>query len=490
MQTVIEDKDSKELHLSQRFLNPTNILFTLVLVDMFSVSLVVPLLQQYYKNAGITSASQRELLSSLFSTSQIIGGLAIGYLSDTNILSQNQILLTSFLGSAISYGSLGYGNVLGLKTLIFSRILIGLVKQTMTVSMGLLVKFSSREERSRKLGRLNGMVTVAWIIGPSVGALLYKNVHPSAPALLACFLFCVNFVIAVMFLPDSKHTNKNVTNQNENESTTPTESSKQKGISKFSSFTTNIQSCFSSKLLGSVIISNLLFSWVRRATSYQSINSYYETQYNLTPHQRGYLSSYQSILAFISQSLLIQPILRLLGGGYTASSNTNNDSGKEEDRQYSGKGERKAAYIGSMVLCLVALLEIKISLPLFLSIVCPLIATSYAIMDLSLRSLMTQITPKTSINSVLAAMDVLQNAAAVTVPFYRTFLFQYMSEREEDIDTSNKIVGDPNPRWWLLSSGLHWLISALLMFYFLQDKDFEEPPKNNIDKEEQQKKQV
>jgi hypothetical protein len=46
----------------------------LVFIDMFAVALVVPLLFQYYKRAGVTSATQRELLSSLFSGSQIVGG--------------------------------------------------------------------------------------------------------------------------------------------------------------------------------------------------------------------------------------------------------------------------------------------------------------------------------------------------------------------------------------------------------------------------------
>ena len=36
----------------------------IVFVDMFSVALVVPLLFQYYKKAGIVSSTQRELLSS------------------------------------------------------------------------------------------------------------------------------------------------------------------------------------------------------------------------------------------------------------------------------------------------------------------------------------------------------------------------------------------------------------------------------------------
>lgn len=439
---------------------------------MFSVSLVVPLLHQYYRNAGISSASQRELLSSIFSTSQIVGGLFIGYLSDTRILSQNHVLLLSFVGSAISYGILGYGKTLGVKTLICSRMLVGLVKQTMTVSMSILVNYTTKEERASKIGRLNACATVAWIIGPSVGAFLYKHVHTSAPALLACSLFGLNFTIAVIFLPKSSNASTDTKTRGIGASTdknTTNDKLKSKGLSKFSSFSSNIQSCFSSPILGSTIFSTLIFTWVRRATSYQSMASYYEQMYNLEPHQRGYLTSYTSILTFIAQSLLIHPILKFLGGRDKKGS-----SEESETDDYSGGGERKAVYTGALVLSIVTFVELNASLPLFLTILSPLIAISGALIDLSLRSLVTLITPKSSINSVLAALDVLQNAAAVTVPFYRAALFQilakvHVGENGED-DQGSLMTGDPCPRKWLISSSAHWFISALLMYLFLKEK--------------------
>ena len=109
---------------------------------MLSVSLVIPLLHQYYKNAGVHSATQRELLSSLFSSSQIAGGFIIGALSDVGMLRRRNILLLSFLGSAVSYALVVVG---GLRSLIFSRVLVGLVKQTMTVSTGLLSCYTSEQ---------------------------------------------------------------------------------------------------------------------------------------------------------------------------------------------------------------------------------------------------------------------------------------------------------------------------------------------------------
>ena len=135
------------------------------MIDMLSVSLVVPLLHQYYKNAGVHSASQREMLSSLYSSSQIAGGLIIGALSDLGYLSRRRILFLSFIGSAVSYAMIVAGS---LPYLVFSRVCVGLVKQTMTVSTSLLAKCTTESDRATHLGRITASSTVAWIIGPSL----------------------------------------------------------------------------------------------------------------------------------------------------------------------------------------------------------------------------------------------------------------------------------------------------------------------------------
>lgn len=82
----------------------------------------------------------------------VAGGLIIGALSDSGCLSPRRILLISSFGSAASYLLIAFGDVRGL---IFSRILVGLVKQTMTVTTSMLAKHTSKEDRSRNMGRLS-----------------------------------------------------------------------------------------------------------------------------------------------------------------------------------------------------------------------------------------------------------------------------------------------------------------------------------------------
>ena len=143
----------------------------LVFIDMFAVALVVPLLFQYYKKAGVVSATQRELLSSVFSASQIIGGIMLGALTDAKVLQKKTLLFLSFGGSALAYLMITYG---GFTALILSRIMVGLVKQTMTVTTSMLTKCTTKENRTKHMGRLDSSSTAAWILGPTTGAVLFK----------------------------------------------------------------------------------------------------------------------------------------------------------------------------------------------------------------------------------------------------------------------------------------------------------------------------
>jgi hypothetical protein len=339
--------------------------------------------------------------------------------------------------------------------------------------------------------RLTASTTLAFIVGPSLGGFLYKNVDKKAPALLASILFIFNCFLAALFLPNEQvvpsnkldestiihkkdddanvmnddDNNNDDNNNNDHDSNTnmkmksPSPSSQ----NKIKVLINNIQSCFSSKQLGSVILSLLLYNWVSRATSYASMASYYEEMFNIEPHQRGYIRSYTSIISFTFQTFFVRKTLSKLGNEYNASC------------------------VASFAITVATLLEFGASTTsssgsdsnssfyLFLIIICPIVAISNSILRLSLRSLVTLVAPKSSIGSVLAALDVLNNAASVSVPFYRTFLFQILAPVDESSMSSSSssssstasMIGDPNPKMWLQSSVIHWTITTLVLCVLL-----------------------
>ena len=73
--------------------------------------------------------------------------------------------------------------------------------------------------------------------------------------------------------------------------------------------------------------------------------------------------------------------------------------------------------------------------------------------QLSLQSLLTHVAPAQSILTVLAALDVLQNAVSVSVPFYRAALFRLLAKEPD---------GDPDPIAWIFSSSWHWFLVAVV----------------------------
>jgi MFS family permease len=145
------EADHQETVSDTKLIMPQTISLPLLnFVDMFAVSLVVPLLFQYYKSAGVTSANQRELLSSVYSSSQILGGVVLGAMTDARIIRRKTVLYLSFGGSAIAYAMIAFG---GFSALIVSRVLVGLVKQTMTVTTSLMTKCTTEENRAKYMGR-------------------------------------------------------------------------------------------------------------------------------------------------------------------------------------------------------------------------------------------------------------------------------------------------------------------------------------------------
>jgi len=381
--------------------------------------------------------------------------------------------------------------------LVLSRILIGLIQNTTTTTIIKTIltrwkasKTCTQQQQPRvvvHMGRLSASATASWVIGPTCGAVLYKHVDERAPLFLASIVLLVNVVVTIIFvLPknetdnnDNDNENDNNDNVNENDeqqsndthgianqqSQDRTTTSSSTSTSTTLSFLTNLKTCFSSSTLTAVICASLVVTWVTRATGSNNLTTFYEELYGLEPHYRGYISSYQQVVGLVIQSFCIAPVMK-----------------------YSG-GERQAICAVALLLTLALVWQTydKTNLHLFWGLVCPVTSLAYAIMFTSLQTLVTTVTPVESIFSVLAAMDVMQNAVSVTVPFYRTMLFAQLllpgssgttTTQLDDYCTKNgtllyatttttttkmSMQGDPDPGVWLMSCTIHWFLASIAL---------------------------
>ena len=111
------------------------VLVVVVLLDLLAVSLVVPLLPARYRELGV-GAKALGFASSAYSLAQIVGGLALGALSDRSL--GHRGLLTALVrrrGDGLRHRRLARRD---LYTLVGSRVVVGLCKQTMTASTALV----------------------------------------------------------------------------------------------------------------------------------------------------------------------------------------------------------------------------------------------------------------------------------------------------------------------------------------------------------------
>ena len=464
------------------------------------------MLQQYYKQAGVTSAAHRELLSSLFSIAQVAGGVSMGIVNDAMGVSSHFLLLISFGGSAVSYAMIAYSSSLnesssssstavswGLAILMASRVLVGFVKQTMTVATTLLTKAISssssnslsrtheedeedqqHQDRAKYMGRLKASSTMAWIAGPSVGALLYKYVHPQTPALLASLLFVLNMVLLRLLLlpelpsPSSTGTTRtpSVVQPRNNHCPSKPRSWDQRCDAWTRIVVSNLRVVFGSWELGTVVISRLLFVIVMKTTTFSQLGSFYEDLYQLeSPHYRGYIASYEAMVAFLVQAFGVRPILRLVGGGQPPSPQ---------------EGPTNASLPRSISLLCFGLAAARLvqsmvpSLMFYLLLVSPVASLCLAMLKVCLETWTTAVAPPTALFSVLAGLDILSNLVGISVPLYRTLLVQWLSSSSPSTgvvdDDPKQTAEEPDPQSWLMCSGIHWLCVAILLTLLFSTK--------------------
>ena len=500
------DKKTKDAHLDAEppRLDVTWTLPLLVFVDMFAVSLVIPILLFYFKEAGVTSANQREVLSSFYSMAQIVGGVCMGIFKDAMGVPGRTLLLVSFGGSALSYAMIAYSTTTttaswGLGILMASRVLVGFVKQTMTVTTTLLTaaiandkggsETGKKTNRAKYLGRLRASATMSWIAGPSIGAFLYKYVHPQTPALLASALFLVNIVLVIILLPQQQQQQDpsdaavpNASGSRDVNSSSASPDTVQDSLSESHhdpasivatlrriafKVQSNLRVAFGSRELGVLVLCRLIFIFVWRATSHSQLGSFYEDLFQLqSPHFRGFISSYQQIVQFVVQAMLVHPILRLLGC----------------DNADSALRTTACALCFGRALSYVLLVSFPF-MSFYLGFVLPASWLCFAMIRVSLETLTTHAASQTTMFSVLAVLDILENIVGVTVPFYRTVLFKYLS-KDGDADGSSEqqtlMEGDPDPISWLLSSGTHWLVAAVIMTVLFSSSTLTITAKSNM----------
>ncbi|XP_065597194.1 major facilitator superfamily domain-containing protein 9 [Cyrtonyx montezumae] len=298
-------------------------LYVVGFLDLFGVSMVVPLMNLHIKSLG-ASPTVAGIIGSLYGIMQLFSSTFVGCWSD--IVGRQYSLLACILLSALGYFLLGTSTTVFLFAL--SRVPVGIFKHTLSISKALLSDLVSERDRPLVMGRFNAASGVGFILGPVVGGYLTELEDGFYQTSLICAsIFLLNAGL-VWMLPWNE---ENAVNKKHEQSKKRTDSSSAEGdcdshlkpvnngaMANDSPFQSPwVQIATVLKRIKGIASSDLWDIFLIRLLMSVAILLYYsnftlalDERFGVKPLFSGYLMSYSSTLGVLAGCLL-GPITRL-----------------------------------------------------------------------------------------------------------------------------------------------------------------------------------
>lgn len=178
--------------------SPLFILFTTVLVDLIGFGMVIPLVGLYGRHYG-TTGLELSLLGAIYSLMSFLFSPFWGALSDR--IGRRPVLLISLMGSTTSYILFAYAP--NTEWLIFSRALGGIFAANITAAYAYIADVTEPKDRARGMGLLGAAFGIGFTLGPPLGGIAAQKLGLAAPGMIAATICAVNFLVAVVRLPES-----------------------------------------------------------------------------------------------------------------------------------------------------------------------------------------------------------------------------------------------------------------------------------------------
>ncbi|BFZ09265.1 hypothetical protein BsWGS_12304 [Bradybaena similaris] len=178
--------------------NVKYVLYLSGFLDMFGVSLVMPLILPHAQDIGV-SPTLAGLLGSVYGGIKLVSSPVMGQWSD-RVGRQFSLLVCLFI-SGCGYSILGLHS--SLAVLFASRFVLGCFKHSQTITKAFLAEAGPDHERSALLGNFNSFSNIGFVVGPIIGGHL-AEISFSLAAFAAGFIFMVNAALIWLALsPES-----------------------------------------------------------------------------------------------------------------------------------------------------------------------------------------------------------------------------------------------------------------------------------------------
>ncbi|KAM9487523.1 major facilitator superfamily domain-containing protein 9 [Clarias gariepinus] len=306
-------------------------------MDLFGVSMIIPLLSHHVKALG-ASPIVSGIVGSTYGVLQLFSSTIVGSWSD--VVGRRFSLLTCLLLSAFGYSLLGMSTSIAL--FVLARIPVGLFKHSISICRALISDIVSETERPLVMGHFNAASSVGFILGPVVGGYLTEHEGGFYMSSFVCAaIFLLNAAL-VWMLPWSEiltqhlDPNRNSKSRQQNDrlrncdgnhhgspSTTKTPYSagslcKDWGniaVQQLTSVGVQIRMVASSDMWDVFLLRLLMGLAVMLYHSNFSLAM--EERFDLKPKLTGYMISYSSMLGALA-GFLMGPMTRLYSGNMSA----------------------------------------------------------------------------------------------------------------------------------------------------------------------------
>ncbi|KAI5621283.1 major facilitator superfamily domain-containing protein 9 [Silurus asotus] len=302
-------------------------------MDLFGVSMIIPLLSHHVKALG-ASPIVSGVVGSTYGVLQLFSSTLIGSWSD--VVGRRFSLLTCLLLSAFGYGLLGMSTTIAL--FVLARIPVGLFKHSLSICRALLSDLVTDTERPLVMGHFNAASSVGFILGPVVGGYLTEREGGFYLSSLVCSAIFVLNAGLVWMLPWSEipnhhfSANKNSKSRQPHDglrncdgnhhiclSTTKTKNVIQDwgnmALIQLTSVGAQIRMVASSDMWDVFLVRLLMGLAIMLYHSNFSLAM--EERFDLKPKATGYMISYSSMLGALA-GCLVGPMTRLYGGNMSA----------------------------------------------------------------------------------------------------------------------------------------------------------------------------
>ncbi|SCB21721.1 TCR/Tet family MFS transporter [Rhizobium hainanense] len=176
-------------------------ILAVVVLDAAGTGLVMPILPKLLKSVAHSSELgwRYGAFLSLYAALQFLASPVLGTLSDR--YGRRPVLLISLAGGVIDYAFMAWAP--GFWWLFLGRAVAGLTAANAAVATACLADITPEERRTRAFGLLSACFGIGFILGPVIGGVL-GTISLRAPFVAAAFLVMVNFIVALVVLPETR----------------------------------------------------------------------------------------------------------------------------------------------------------------------------------------------------------------------------------------------------------------------------------------------